>query len=199
MPIARYDDPVLRKKSRPLAQGEFAMPEFKQFVANLVATMKAYRGAGISAIQCGVPMNIIVIAEEFCDIVMVNPVIKEVDAQEVEADEGCLSFPGAFVKVTRPKAVKVAYQDQNGNVQERVLTDIQARAVQHEIEHLEGELLIDHVRTIDRPAFRQKLTKFERTVRKFNPSVNTNKLPSKKKRQQEKKAARKAGRKVGRS
>ena len=193
LPIARYDDPLLRQVSRPVSQGEFQMPEFQFFIASLKATMKAYRGAGLSGIQCGVPARVIIIQDEYRDIVMVNPVIKEIDAAEVSEDEGCLSYPGAFTKVTRPKAVKVAFQDADGKVKEEVLRGIQARAVFHEIEHLDGQLLIDHVRSIDREKFRMQLTKFGRMVKKYAPK-KVNSQSSKKALQKAKKAARKASR-----
>lgn len=195
LPVVRYDSTILRQQSRHVAQGEFELPEFKEFAQNLVATMRSYNGAGIAAVQCGVLARVIVIANGSSDIVMVNPTILEFDSQEVIDKEGCLSYPGAFAKnVSRPAAVKVAYQDVDGSVREKTLTGTPARAVFHEIEHLDGKLLIDHVKKFDREAFRMQLTKFDRLIKKLT-KPRANQTAS---RRDAIRAAKNSGRKAGR-
>ncbi len=193
--VLRYDASALRLTSKPIPASEMVNKEFRQFAADMVATMKSYNGAGLAAIQCGVPARIITISRSARDggpVVMVNPVLVSVDSATQVDEEGCLSYPGATAKkVERPAAVKVGFTGTDGNYYELVLGGMQARAVCHEIEHLDGKLLIDRVRPVDKDAFRQQLKKFDRLVKKYNAGGPTNVTPSKKAAQKAKKAARK--------
>jgi peptide deformylase len=100
-----------------------------------------------------------------CEEVFLNPVIVERKGT-VEDDEGCLSFPGLYQKIRRAKTIKVQAYDLKGKLVEKVISDLEARAWQHEIDHLKGVLFIDSMGTIARLASRGAIKQFEREFRR---------------------------------
>lgn len=104
---------------------------------NLIETMVHNKGMGLSANQCGLPYRCFVLhsAEPF---VVFNPFIADTTTETVMLDEGCLSFPNLFVKIKRPKSIKVRYQDAFGEWKTAKFTGVTARAFLHEFDHLEG-------------------------------------------------------------
>ncbi len=139
-----YPDPVLKKKAEPLRH--FGSKEQKLF-DDMAETMFVEDGVGLAAPQVGVSKRILIAAptmkngEEF---VIVNPEIYESAGREVGV-EGCLSLPGIAGEVARATKIRIRYQDRNGKAHDVQIKDFFARIVQHEIDHLDGVLLIDRV------------------------------------------------------
>ncbi len=142
--IRTYPDPILKKKAEPF---EKFGPEEQRLFDDMIETMYVEDGVGLAAPQIGVSKRIFVASptmkrgEEF---VMVNPEILELKGREV-GGEGCLSLPGIAGEVPRAKKVRFRFQDRFGNVQEMEVKDLFAKIVQHELDHLDGILLIDRV------------------------------------------------------
>ena len=142
--IRTYPDPVLKKKSEPLTQ--FGPPEQKLF-NDMIETMYVEDGVGLAAPQIGVSKRVLIACptikkgEEY---VIVNPEILESSGREA-GPEGCLSLPGITGEVTRAKKIKLRWQDRTGEVKTAEIKDFFARIVQHEMDHLDGILLIDRV------------------------------------------------------
>ncbi len=149
--ILRYGDPVLREKSKEVSK---ISKKIRTLIENMLDTMYANNGVGLAAPQVGVGLRIFVIDvsepnEPFHPLVFVNPkIIKKEGAISVR--EGCLSFPEAFTTVRRYSDVKVKALDINGKpfVLEAKDGELLAYAIQHENDHLDGVLFVDHSRNI---------------------------------------------------
>jgi len=159
-PIVIYGDPVLRKVSQPVVEID---QEIKDLVADMIATLKNARGLGLSAVQIGELKRLFIVDLSAVDItehlrVFINPEIMETSG-EVELEEGCLSFPGLYLKIVRPSNVKVIATDINGNRFEMEAQSLVARAILHEYDHLEGTLFIDHLSPLARSMIKGRLRK----------------------------------------
>ena len=153
--IIRYPDPVIRKKSEFV---EEVNEEIKQLIEDMTDTMYASSGVGLAAVQIGVLKRVIVVnvGEEF--IAMVNPEILESEG-ESRMEEGCLCLPDVLIDIKRSEKVKVKGLNDKG---EEIVVDAEgllARALQHEVEHLDGILIIDKVSRIKRQLLTSKLRK----------------------------------------
>jgi peptide deformylase len=153
--IIRYPNPVIRKKSEFV---EEVNEEIKQLIKDMTDTMYASRGVGLAAVQIGVLKRVIVVnvGEEL--ITMVNPEILENEG-ESRMEEGCLCLPGVLIDVKRSEKVKVKGLNDKG---EEIVVDVEgllARALQHEVEHLDGILIIDKISRIKRELLTSKLRK----------------------------------------
>ncbi len=138
--------PVLREASKPVAVVDDAV---RRFIADLFETMYAAKGVGLAANQVGVATRIAVVDAEDARLVLVNPKIVEASGKET-GEEGCLSIPELYGDVTRPDRVVVEALDEQGQPWRRELTGLPARAVQHEIDHLDGILFLDHLSLLKR-------------------------------------------------
>jgi peptide deformylase len=162
--IVKYGAPVLETPSDPVK--EFGTPELRQLVADMWETMYAAKGVGLAAPQVGVSQQISVIdvsvgANETDKIVIINPeIIFEEGSQTGE--EGCLSIPGFREPVTRANRVKVRAQNVEGETIELEGEELLARAFQHEIDHLNGILFINHLSTLKRDMIRRKIRKLQK-------------------------------------
>ncbi len=130
------NDPLLKQEMVPF---DFSNPPVDplDLVADLAETMLANNGIGLSANQCGLPYRVFVMLGEEL-IPCFNPRIIDVSKETVVLEEGCLSYPGLFVKVKRPRRIKVRFADPNGNVVTKTFDGITARVFQHELDHLDG-------------------------------------------------------------
>jgi peptide deformylase len=163
LPILRYPHPRLRDRSEEVHKID---DDLRRLVTEMVDTMYAANGAGLAAIQVGMPLRLFVIdgqitggAEDAGALVLVNPQIVEISKESQTGDEGCLSFPGIFVPVKRGLRVRVTATDMDGKPIEIEGQDLLARALQHEIDHLDGKLLIDNVGPVKREIIKRKLRK----------------------------------------
>jgi peptide deformylase len=155
-----YGDPVLRKAAAPVSEFDDAL---RALVGEMVAAMQGANGVGLAAPQVGISARVAVIDTEYGETppyVLVNPEIVKASDEAVVEDEGCLSFPGISLNVSRPALVSVRAQNEKG--EEYTIENasgLLAKALQHEIDHLNGVLLIDHASAIQRGLLRGKLKK----------------------------------------
>jgi peptide deformylase len=157
-------DPVLRQVSKPVSSVGGA--ERKLF-DDMLATMYDAPGIGLAAIQVGMPQRMLVIdlsrdGEERKPLFMANPEIVEFSEAVSDYEEGCLSIPDFYEMVTRPSSVKVRYLDRNNEAQELTASGVLATCVQHELDHLNGVLFIDHISKLKRDRVIKKFTKAQR-------------------------------------
>lgn len=139
--IRLREDEILRKVSRPVKE---LTPRITELIADMKETMVHADGVGLSAVQVGVLKRIIVVDTGDFKTTIINPEIIEQDGTQC-GDEGCLSVPGVYERVTRPNHVKVKGLDENFNPIEVSGIGLDARALCHEIDHLNGILFIDRV------------------------------------------------------
>jgi peptide deformylase len=165
--IVKYGDPVLEREGDLVT--EFGTPELRQFVDDMFESMYAAKGVGLAAPQVGVGRKITVIDvsggvknEEDVPpsekIVLINPKIISKEGKQV-GEEGCLSIPGFREQVRRAKKVTVRAQNVEGEWFERTGEDLLARAMQHEIDHLNGILFISHISSLKREIIKNKIKK----------------------------------------
>lgn len=134
-------DPILRKKSREVRE---ITPKIRELIDDMLETMYEKDGVGLAAPQVGILKRIVVIDVGDGPLVMINPeIIRKEGAQT--GDEGCLSVPGKAGQVTRPNEVTARFMDEDGEYYELDGTELLARAICHECEHLDGKLYIDIV------------------------------------------------------
>lgn len=134
-------DPILRKKSKEVQE---ITPKIRVLIDDMLETMYEKDGVGLAAPQVGILKQIVVIDVGDGPIVMVNPrIVREEGTQT--GDEGCISVPGKAGQVTRPNEVTVRFMDENGEHYELDGTELLARAICHECDHLEGKLYVDLV------------------------------------------------------
>ena len=122
--------------------------KMNELVAKLKMTMKLYGGIGLSANQCGVQERVFVIGTDYFQMVCINPKIIEKSETTIKSEEGCLSYPGLYLKVGRPDRIKVRFQAAGGQVVEKEFDGLTAVCIQHEIDHLDGIVYTDLVSPI---------------------------------------------------
>ena len=159
---------VLRQRSAEIEQVD---EEVKGFIDDLFATMDAAEGVGLAANQVGVARRVAVVGVEEDRFAMVNPVIVSAEGRN-RAEEGCLSIPGTYGEVTRAERIVLEALDRDGKPFRRELDGYVARAVQHEIDHLDGVLFLDHLSLLKRELLLRKWKKEHRgesLIRKVVP------------------------------
>lgn len=139
--IRTEGDPILRKICRPVTQVD---DRTKELIGDMLDTMYDADGVGLAAPQVGILKRIVVIDVGDGPVVMVNPEILETSGSQT-GQEGCLSIPGKTGIVTRPMYVKAKAYDENMNEYEIEGEELMARAICHELAHLDGDLYIDHI------------------------------------------------------
>jgi peptide deformylase len=157
-------DPKLKLKARKVEAFDSAL---ETLLDDMVETMYAAKGIGLAAPQIGVPSRAIVmdLAREGEDPLprkFVNPEIVWASEEEVPCEEGCLSVPGQYAEVTRPERVRVRFQDETGVRHEIDCDGLLAVCIQHEMDHLEGVLFVDHLSTLKRNMMLRKVQKAQR-------------------------------------
>jgi len=155
-----YGDPVLRKTAAPVTAFD---DDLRALIERMIAALRNANGVGLAAPQIGVSSRVVVIDTEYGEApprVLVNPEMISTSEETVVEDEGCLSLPGISLDVKRSARVSVRAQNETG--EEYTIVDasgLLAKALQHEIDHLNGILFIDHVSAIQRGLLRGKLKK----------------------------------------
>ncbi|NBT84997.1 MAG: peptide deformylase [Alphaproteobacteria bacterium] len=165
--VLTIPDPRLRIKAEPVAQVDDAL---RQFMADLMETMYAEDGVGLAATQVGINKRVIVfdLSDNFPDlppIKMANPEIIWHSKETIIEQESCLSVPEQFANVKRFKAVRVRYLDEHNQSQEIEGEDLLAKCLQHEIDHLDGIVYIDHLSTLKRQLIIQKVQKLKKSFK----------------------------------
>jgi peptide deformylase len=158
--IRKYGDPVLETKAEPVTEFN---GELRQLAADMFETMYANKGIGLAAPQVGVSRRLAVIdssagEEEGAKLVLVNPEILVKEGVQI-GEEGCLSIPGFREDVKRAYRVRVRAQDLEGNFFETEGEELLARAIQHEIDHLDGVLFLQHLSLLKRDLIKRKIRK----------------------------------------
>jgi peptide deformylase len=138
--IRMFGDPVLKTRASPVASFDGSLSHLAE---EMLATMREHEGVGLAANQVGRLKRILVAAIEEEEFVLVNPVIEEGASTTEKELEGCLSIPGIQVEVERPTAVTVSGQDASGAPLKIEASGLLARILQHEIDHLDGVLILD--------------------------------------------------------
>jgi peptide deformylase len=159
--ILTFPDPRLRTRATPVARVD---AQIKRIVSDMLETMYAAPGVGLAAIQVNIPKRIVVIdvsEDKDSPLCLINPEILTLDGEET-MDEGCLSVPGFTESVTRAERVRVRALDSDGEPFELDADGLLAVCIQHEVEHLEGKLFVDHISSLKRQRIRQKLEKERR-------------------------------------
>jgi peptide deformylase len=166
LPIVCSPDPILRETSTPV---ETFDAELKTLISDMFETMYDAPGIGLAAVQVGVPQRLLVIDlqeeedEEGKPIkdprVFINPEVLEESDSVVPYKEGCLSIPEQYAEVLRPDRIKAKWQDAEGAWHEGEMDGLLAVCLQHEIDHLNGVLFIDHLSRLKREMLLKKLAK----------------------------------------
>jgi peptide deformylase len=155
--VRRYGDPVLRRRAAAITE---VTPELRETIADMVETMYDEVGIGLAAPQVGISLRLMVIGhdERREPRALINPVIVARGGQ-VTAEEGCLSLPGIFAQITRAEWVDVEATDVAGEPVKIHGRGLLARVLQHEIDHLDGVLFIDHLDPVTRDRIKRRIKK----------------------------------------
>lgn len=150
--IRVFPDPSLRVKAARVAS---VGPAEKTLLSDMAMTMYLSQGVGLAATQIGVSRSLAVIDVGDGLIKLVNPVITKKDGAEI-SEEGCLSVPGECIKIRRAKTVVVSFLDENGEPSRIKGEGLLAKAIQHELDHLDGKLIVDYLNPIKKLLSRAK-------------------------------------------
>lgn len=167
MKIVHYPHPALRHKSKPVRS---IYKELKIQIGEMKELMYEAKGLGLAAPQVALPFQLLVMNisgdpnKPELEEVFINPIIVERKGI-VDDEEGCLSFPGLYQHIKRAKTVKIQAYDLKGQLVEKVVHDLEARAWQHEIDHLNGVLFIDKMGFIGKISSKQTVKGFEKRFR----------------------------------
>ncbi len=159
--ILTFPDPRLRTRAAPVARVD---AEVKRIVSDMLETMYAAPGIGLAAVQVNIPRRIVVIDvsdDKDAPLCLINPEILALSGEE-QMGEGCLSVPGFTETVTRAERVQVRALDLQGEPFELDADGLLAVCIQHELDHLEGKLFVDHISALKRLRIRHKLEKERR-------------------------------------
>lgn len=159
--ILTAPDPRLKAKSKPVERVDEAV---RRLMDDMLETMYAAPGIGLAAPQVGVLKRVLVVdiakdGEALAPIKMANPEIVWASDEDAVFEEGCLSVPEHYAEVARPAAARIRYLDYGNEIREIEATGLQAACLQHEIDHLDGTLFIDHLTALKRNMILRKLLK----------------------------------------
>ena len=164
LPVYLYGHPVLRKKAEPADPND---PALKELIKNMFETMYDSDGVGLAAPQIGKSIRVVVIdgspvGDKFPEcadrkMALINPEIEVLDGDKVTRAEGCLSLPGLSEDVKRVEHIRLKWTDENGEQHDEEIRNFLARIVQHECDHLEGKVYIDHISPIRKQLIKNKL------------------------------------------
>ena len=160
-PIITVPNEVLKKVSDPI---ENVGESEKKLVNDLFETMYSSNGIGLAAVQVGILKRILVIdvstkEEEKNPLSFINPVIKKISDETSVYEEGCLSIPDTFIEIERPKICEVEYIDLDGKLKNIKCDGLLSTCLQHEINHLDGKLIIDNLTKLKRDIIIKKISK----------------------------------------
>jgi peptide deformylase len=158
-------DPRLKLKCKPVAKVD---AKVARLMDDMLETMYAAPGIGLAAPQVGVTQRIIVLDvaredEKPAPLKMANPELIWVSDEDVTYNEGCLSLPEHYADVVRPKAIRVRYLDHQNEIRELQAEGLLATCIQHEMDHLDGVLFVDHITALKRNIILRKLLKAKKT------------------------------------
>ncbi|NQT24031.1 peptide deformylase [candidate division KSB1 bacterium] len=159
--IVTYPDPVLRTRADEILEID---DELHEIIEEMTETMYVKDGVGLAANQIGLTKRLIIVDAGEGLMVLINPVLTvPEDARADSMDEGCLSLPDIRVDVTRPDRVHLTALDPDNKSIDLIADGLLARVLQHETDHLNGKMIIDHISSITRRLLRTKLRKLEKS------------------------------------
>lgn len=161
LPIRKYPDPILRAPAKPVTVID---DRLRRLAADMIETMRDANGVGLAAPQVGVGLRLAVVdfdPENHDPRILVNPVIVKRSGRKESCEEGCLSFPGIRTWIKRSPRVVCEAQNLDGETVQYEVEDLTARAMQHEIDHLDGLLFVDKAGPSDRQSLRGELEELE--------------------------------------
>jgi len=163
LPLFDENHPMLKK---PIPDYTQALPNpiMTNLVKRLHMTRKLYGGIGLSANQCGVFERVFVIGTDHFDLACINPKVIDVSADVMKTDEGCLSFPGLYVKIDRPTWAQVEFTDENGQTKQTRLEGLSARCFLHELDHMNGKKFTEYVGPVALQTARRKQEKLMKKI-----------------------------------
>lgn len=164
LPVIIAPDPRLKVKSEPVDEIDDAT---RSFIDDMVATMYAAPGVGLAAPQVGVHKRIIVVdprdEKGNAQLVhLINPEIIAISNDLVIREEGCLSLPDFYEPLPRPEGIELRYMNYDGKAQMLSATGLLARCIQHELDHLDGVIFVDHMSAVKRNIILRKLSKIKK-------------------------------------
>lgn len=160
--ILKFPDARLRTKAKPVDE---VNDSIKQLTEDMLETMYNANGIGLAATQVNVHKQVVVMdlsEERDQPLVMINPKLTVMDEELQENEEGCLSVPGFYETVERPRQIRLNALDADGNAFELEPEGLLSICIQHEIDHLGGKLFVDHISAIKRTRIRKKIEKQQR-------------------------------------
>jgi peptide deformylase len=165
LPIITAPDPRLKIKARPVAAVD---DDVRRLMDDMLETMRSAIGIGLAAPQVGVAKRVIAVdvareGEKPQPMMIANPEILWRSPELATASEGCLSLPEHYADVTRPEKIRLRYLDYQNEIREIEASGLLATCIQHEIDHLDGVLFVDHISTVKRGMILRKLAKAKRT------------------------------------
>jgi peptide deformylase len=164
LPIILAPDPRLKAKTRRVSEKDRAA--IRAVLPQMMATMYAAPGIGLAAPQIGLDLRFAVVDlmpdGKPAPITLINPKVERRSREETAREEGCLSLPGHYAEVTRPEKVMVSYEDIDGKPQTLEADGLLATCLQHEIDHLDGILFVDHLSALKRNMILRKMVKEQR-------------------------------------
>ncbi len=159
-----FGQPVLRKKAEDIAPD---YPNLKELISNMFETLKHAEGVGLAAPQVGLPIRVVVVDLDCISDdepafkgflrTYINGHIVEASEETSNFEEGCLSLPGIHERVQRPSRVRIQYLDENMQPHDEWVDGFVARVIQHEFDHLEGKMFVDHISSLRKQMIRKKL------------------------------------------
>jgi peptide deformylase len=166
LPIYTAPDPLLKTISSPVSE---VTDETRSLIDSMFETMYDAPGIGLAAIQVGIQKRLLVVdvvgrqqEDPAQPIAMINPEIIWVSDHDATYEEGCLSLPEHYADVVRPAEIEVKYVDRDGNPQKMTADGLLATCIQHEIDHLDGILFVDHISALKRNMILRKLLKIKK-------------------------------------
>ena len=159
--IITVPDETLKKISEPIEKVGISE---KKLISDLFETMYNANGIGLAAVQVGILKRVLVVDVSSKDekknpICFVNPIIKKISDKMSVYEEGCLSIPDTFIEIERPKTCEIEYVDINGKIKFQEFDGLLSTCIQHEINHLDGKLIIDHLTKLKRDIIIKKISK----------------------------------------
>jgi peptide deformylase len=157
-------NPILKARTRPVTEAD--ADAVRALVPRMFAAMYRAPGIGLAAPQVGSGLRIAVVDlmpdDQRAPIVLVNPLVVQASEELATREEGCLSLPGQYADITRPARVKVRFQDETGARREIEADGLLSVCLQHEIDHLDGVLFVDHLSALKRNMIYRRLAKEQR-------------------------------------
>jgi peptide deformylase len=168
LPIITAPDPRLKRKAVPVERVDAGI---RELMDDMLETMYAAPGIGLAAPQVGELKRIIVVDiaredEKPAPLAMANPELLWVSDEDAAYDEGCLSLPEHYAEVVRPASIRLRYLDRENEIRELEADGLLATCIQHEIDHLDGVLFVDHISALKRNMILRKLLKLKKSEQK---------------------------------